>query len=97
MKTETNSAANEVGDQRLVRRLRARSVIAGDFYREGTITRAECFRLEMDAAHGEDTGEIQYEKNDDHEFMMTGEGADHDEYRRRESLANAQVNLRRIK
>ena len=94
MNTPQDSTAPTVEQQRLVRHLRARAVIAGDLYREGKITRAECFRVEVDAAHGEDTGEIQYEKNDDHEFMMTGEGADHDEYRRRESLANSGVNSR---
>ena len=66
--------------------LNARVVIARDLYREGRITRAECFRLEVDAAHGQNTGPIEYEDNDDHEFMMAGTGVDHDEYRRRESL-----------
>ncbi len=85
----SNTTDNETDKQaagsvtRLVRRLKARAVIAGDLYREGRITRAECFRLEGDAAHAEDSGPIQFEDNDDHEFMMTGVGADHDEYRSR--------------
>jgi|DEB0MinimDraft_10_1074344.scaffolds.fasta_scaffold21536_4 hypothetical protein len=91
MKTQSTPTLAAVDQPRLVRHLKARAVIAGDLYREGKITRAECFRLEVDAAHGEDTGPIQYEDNDDHEFMMTGVGADHDEYRRRESMANTEV------
>jgi hypothetical protein len=77
--------------KRLVRHLRARAVIAGDLYREGRITRAECLRIEADAAIGEDTGPIKYEENDDHEFMMTSAGEDHAEYRRRESPANTKL------
>ncbi len=42
--------------------LRARSVIAGDLYAEGKIERHECFRLEMDAFLGTDTGRIKYVK-----------------------------------
>ena len=67
-------------------RLAARAKIAEDLYREGKITRAECFRLGVDAAIGRDSGPIKYETNDEHERMMTGVGEDHDEYRRREAL-----------
>lgn len=45
--------------------LDARAIIAGDLFREGGITRAECFRLEIDASLGEDTGAIKYQKNED--------------------------------
>ena len=67
-------------------RLAARAKIAEDLYREGKITRAECFRLGVDAAISRDSGPIKYETNDEHERMMTGVGDDHDEYRRREAL-----------
>lgn len=66
--------------------LQARASIGADLYREGRITRAECFRLAVDASIGQDSGPIEYEANDDHEFMMTGEGLDHDEYRRPEKF-----------
>ena len=82
-----NSTATAVDQQRLVRHLRCRAVIAGDLYREGRITRSEAFRLEMDAALGHETGPIEYKANTDHHDMMTGEGPDHDEYRRR--MANS--------
>lgn len=45
--------------------LEARAVIAGDLFREGRITRAECFRIEMDSAIGEDSGDIKYQANSD--------------------------------
>lgn len=41
-------------------KLKARAIIAGDLYREGRITREECFRLEMDGLLGEDSGEIKF-------------------------------------
>lgn len=47
--------------------LNARAIIAGDLLQEGKITRAECFRLEVDAALGEDTGPIKYCPNKDFE------------------------------
>ena len=84
---ETTTHRPNCREQRLVRHLRCRAVIARDLYREGRITRPEAFRLEMDAALGRDTGPINYEENTDHHDMMTGEGPDHDEYRRR--MANA--------
>ena len=82
-----------VGSSAIVRHLHCRAIIAGDLYREGRITRPEAFRLEMDAALGRDTGPINYEDNTEHQDMMTGEGPDHDEYRRR--MANDQAELRR--
>jgi hypothetical protein len=48
--------------------LEARASIAGDLFREGKILRVECFRLEMDAALGEDTGDIRYCDNRDFEL-----------------------------
>ena len=45
--------------------LEARALIAGDLLREGEVTRVECFRVEMDAALGENTGELKFEKNTD--------------------------------
>lgn len=45
--------------------LEARSLIAGDLFREGKITRCEMFRIEMDAAMLENTGEIRYVENED--------------------------------
>ena len=86
---DTQENTPPVAQPRLVRHLRCRAVIAGDLYREGRITRHEAFRLEMDAALGRDTGPITYEENADHHNMMTGEGPDHDEYRRR--MANTKL------
>jgi hypothetical protein len=45
--------------------LEARALIAGDLLREGEITRVETFRVEMDAALGENTGDLKFEKNTD--------------------------------
>jgi hypothetical protein len=42
--------------------LAARASIAGDLYREGRIAREECFRVEIDAMHNENTGPMKYEK-----------------------------------
>ena len=47
--------------------LSARAAIAADLFREGRITRVECFRLEVDAVTGKDTGPIRYEDNKDFE------------------------------
>jgi hypothetical protein len=81
--SNTPATAPAVDLPSLIRHLRCRAVIAGDLYHEGRITRPEACRCEMDAALGRDTGPIQYEDNTDHHDMMTGEGPDHDEYRRR--------------
>lgn len=48
--------------------LEARALIAGDLLREGEVTRAECFRVEVDALLGENTGELKFEKNKDWEL-----------------------------
>ena len=45
--------------------LEARSLIASDLFREGKIKRIEMFRIEMDAAMLENTGELKYESNTD--------------------------------
>lgn len=50
--------------------LRARAIIASDLYREGKIRRHECFRLEMDACMGRDTGPIRYEENTDYNELQ---------------------------
>lgn len=47
--------------------LDARAIIAGDLMREGEVTRSECFRVEMDAALGQNTGDMKFEKNTDFE------------------------------
>lgn len=44
-------------------RLDAKALIAGDLFKEGKITRVECFRIEIDALLGEDTGEIKFQDN----------------------------------
>ena len=64
--------------------LKARVESANELYREGKVKRQECLRMELDLAKGENTGDLIFEKNDDHEFMMSGVGDDHNEYRRRE-------------
>ena len=86
MTTENQTSGGSPSGSAPCSRLAARAKIAEDLYREGKITRAECFRLGVDAAIGRDSGPIRYEDNDDHERMMTGAGEDHDEYRRREAL-----------
>ncbi len=45
--------------------LKARASLAGEWYRAGRITRAECFRLEVCASLGEDSGPIRWEPNTD--------------------------------
>lgn len=45
--------------------LAARVKIATNLFQEGKITRAEIFRLEMDLALGENTGDIEYKDNVD--------------------------------
>lgn len=45
--------------------LEARSLIAGDLFRDGEITRRECFRIEIDFLLGENSGELKFEKNKD--------------------------------
>lgn len=45
--------------------LEARALIAGDLFRDGGITRRECFRIEIDSLLGENSGELKFEKNED--------------------------------
>jgi hypothetical protein len=45
--------------------LEARALIAGDLFMEGEITRVEAFRVGIDAALGENTGDLKFEKNTD--------------------------------
>ena len=45
--------------------LNARALIAGDLMRQGEVKRVECFRVEMDAAIGENTGDLKFQKNED--------------------------------
>ena len=92
MKTNTKTKLNAVPSGRSASCcspafLKARVESAAELYREGKVTRAECFRVELDEAHGENTGKLELEDNDDHKFMMAGEGEDHDEYRRREEIS----------
>lgn len=47
--------------------LEARALIAGDLLREGKVTRVETFRIEMDAALGENTGDLKFKNNTDFE------------------------------
>jgi hypothetical protein len=47
--------------------LEARALISGDLLREGEVTRVETFRIEMDSALGENTGDLKFEKNTDFE------------------------------
>lgn len=47
--------------------LEARALIAGDLLRAGEVTRVETFRIEMDAALGENTSDLKFEKNTDFE------------------------------
>ena len=81
-----NSRAEEVLDTAICSPsfLKARVESSAELYREGKVTRSECLRVELDHAHGENTGDLVLEDNDDHKFMMDGKGEDHDEYRRRE-------------
>ena len=57
--------------------LNARADIAGDLYREGEIPRHECFRLEMDAYLGTDSGPIKFEKNEDFKELSNHPPDDH--------------------
>lgn len=46
--------------------LEARALIAEDLFKEGEITRVECFRIEMDAVLGENSGDMKFKKNQDY-------------------------------
>lgn len=48
--------------------LDARASIAGDLLREGEITRVECFRIEVDALLGENSGDLKFEKNEEYKL-----------------------------
>lgn len=50
--------------------LEARALIAGDLFREGEVTRVECFRIEMDAFLGENTGDLKFEKNNEYKELV---------------------------
>ena len=43
--------------------LEARKSLAGEWFREGRITRPECLRLEVDAFLGEDSGPVKWIPN----------------------------------
>jgi len=47
--------------------LDARASIAADLLKEGQVTRVECLRVEIDAALGENTGDLKFEQNTDFE------------------------------
>lgn len=49
-----------------IQQLKKRAIKAARLFRLGMITRVETFRLEMDAALGEDTGDIVFEMNTDY-------------------------------
>jgi len=48
--------------------LDARALIAGDLLKDGEVERAETFRVEMDAALGENSGDLKFKKNKDYEL-----------------------------
>ena len=48
--------------------LEARALIAGDLFKEGEVERVEVFRIEIDAALGENSGELKFKKNRDYEL-----------------------------
>lgn len=48
--------------------LDARALIAGDLLKEGEVERVETFRVEMDAALGENSGDLKFKKNKDYEL-----------------------------
>lgn len=58
--------ATEACNEEQKRYLDARALIAGDLFREGEITRCECFRMEVDAVLGRNTGEMEFQKNTDY-------------------------------
>lgn len=47
------------------RGLLARALIAGDLLRSGEATRAETFRIEIDAIIGKNSGDLKFEDNTD--------------------------------
>ena len=47
--------------------LEARALIAGDLFKEGEVERV-VFRIEVDAALGENSGELKFKKNRDYEL-----------------------------
>jgi len=50
--------------------LKLRESFAGELYREGKITRTECFRIEMDAALGTDSGPVTFENNTEYMALL---------------------------
>ncbi len=45
--------------------LYARALIASNLMRDGEVERVECFRVEIDASLGENTGDLKFKKNED--------------------------------
>ena len=45
--------------------LDSKAIIAEDLYKEGKITKPECFRIEVDAALGEFSGHLKFQDNTD--------------------------------
>jgi len=50
--------------------LQLRASFAGELWREGKISRTECFRIEMDAALGRDTGPVTFEDNTEYQELL---------------------------
>jgi len=53
-----------------IEQLKARARLADEWYHSGRITRAECFRLEVDASLGVDTGPIRWQDNTDYQQLF---------------------------
>lgn len=50
--------------------LHTRASFAGSLWKTGEITRTECFRLEMDAFLGRDSGPVKFEPNTEHQELV---------------------------
>ena len=54
----------------LAKRLQLRASFAGELWRDGKIRRSECFRIEMDAILGRDTGPVTFEDNTEYQELL---------------------------
>ena len=52
------------------KQLNIRASFAGELWREGKIERTECFRIEMDAALGTDSGPVTFESNSEYKELL---------------------------
>lgn len=69
-----SKSTNEVGivsvPKTIQQILHLRASFAGELFRKGQITRTECFRIEMDACLGRDSGPVVFEENTEYQELL---------------------------